>query len=304
MQYRMLGKTGLNISVVGIGTWQYGGEWGADYNQKDVDAVMETAREEGINLIDTAECYGDHLSESLVGTAVKKDRSRWIIATKFGHHYNAYQDRDQLWSPQDVRKQLEDSLKSLKTEYIDIYQFHSGDNGVFDNQELWTFLDKQKRAGVIRHLGISISNTHEGVLNYQSVRASSVGAEVLQLYYNRLDRRPEEESFPCCREQNLGVLARVPLASGFLSGKYLPGTVFPAGDVRSGRSQEKTDADLKLVQEIREKEVPEGVDMASWALAWCLRDPVISSVIPGCRTPGQVRANAAASDLSAELKFS
>jgi len=304
MQYRVLGKTGLKVSVVGIGTWQYGGEWGADYSQKDVDEVMETARELGINLIDTAECYGDHLSESMVGKAVVKDRSRWIIATKFGHHYKGYLDRDQLWTAQDVEKQLEDSLKSLKTDYIDVYQFHSGGNEVFDNQELWTFLDKKKKAGIIRHLGISISNSHEGVLDYQSEKADSVGAEILQLYYNRLDRRPEETAFGHCRKQQLGVLARVPLASGLLSGKYSPGTTFPKGDVRSNRSGEMINADLIKVQEIQKQEVPPGMSMAAWALAWCLRDPVVTAVIPGCRNPEQVRANAAASDLAGTLDFS
>jgi len=304
MQYRVLGKTELNVSVVGIGTWQYGGEWGTDYSQKEVNAVMDCARDLGINLIDTAECYGDHLSESMVGEAVKKDRSKWIIATKFGHYYKDFLERDQLWTAQDVQKQLENSLKSLKTDYIDIYQFHSGNNEVFDNQELWTFLDKQKKAGLIRHLGISISNSHEGVLEYQSEKASSVGAEMLQLYYNRLDRRPEEAAFGHCRTQKLGVFARVPLASGFLSGKYPPGTTFPQGDVRSRRSKELINADLIKVQEIKKTEVPDGISMAAWALAWCLKDPVVTAVIPGCRNPEQVRANAAASDLAGTLDFS
>ncbi|QEN09378.1 aldo/keto reductase [Oceanispirochaeta crateris] len=303
MQYRTLGKTGLKVSVVGIGTWQYGGEWGEFYTQPQVDAVMDTAREEGINLIDTAECYGDHLSESFVGRAIEMDRDKWIVATKFGHHYNDYLDRDQLWSVDDVKIQLEESLKSLKTDHIDIYQFHSGENTVFDNQELWTYLDKQKKAGIIGHLGISISNSHEGVLEYQSEKATEVGAEILQLYYNRLDRRPEEKAFKECRKQELGVLARVPLASGFLSGKYKPGTVFSKDDVRSHRSQEKIDSELREVQRIQKEEMPEGISMAAWALAWCLRDPVVTTVIPGCRNPNQVRANAEASDLAGTLIF-
>ncbi|MDA3955185.1 aldo/keto reductase [Oceanispirochaeta sp.] len=303
MQYRTLGKTGLKVSVVGIGTWQYGGEWGEEYSQNQVDAVMDAARDAGINLIDTAECYGDHLSESFVGKAIQKDREKWIVATKFGHHYTDYLTRDQLWTVKDVKKQLEESLKSLRTDHIDVYQFHSGDNIVFDNQELWTYLDKQKQSGAIGHLGISISNSHEGVLEYQSEKASVVGAEMLQLYYNRLDRRPESSAFEECRQQNLGVFARVPLASGFLSGKYKPGTVFPEGDLRSRRSQEQINSDLSEVQKIQKEEVPEGISMAAWALAWCLRDPVVTTVIPGCRNPEQVKANADASDLAGTLNF-
>ena len=297
MKYRKLGKTGLNVSVIGLGTWQFGGEWGVDFTQKQADAIIGTAGDAGINLIDTAECYGNHLSEEMVGRAVEKERDRWIIATKFGHLFKGHLLRDQLWSAEDVKKQLEGSLKSLRTETIDIYQFHSGSNDVFDNQELWTMLDKQKKAGKIRHLGISISNSHPGVLSYQSSRAGEVGAEMLQLYYNRLDRRPEEEAFPACREQNLGVFARVPLASGFLSGKYKKGVTFSGNDVRASKTRKELDAILEEVEEIRKKEVPPETSMAAWALAWCLRDPVVTTVIPGSKNPDQVLKNAAAAEL-------
>ncbi len=297
MKYRTLGKTGLDVSVIGLGTWQFGGEWGVDFTQPQVDAIFDAARETGINLIDTAECYGDHLSEEFVGRAVKQDRDNWVIATKFGHHFAGHLKRDQLWSVKDVEKQLEGSLKSLMIDCIDIYQFHSGKNEYFDNQELWTYLDKQKQAGKIRHIGISISNSHPGVLDYQSAKATEVGAEMLQIYYNRLDRRPEKEAFPACRKQNLGVFARVPLASGFLSGKYRKGDSFASNDVRGAKTQEEIDAILEEVEEIRKNEVPRDVPMAAWALAWCLKDPVVTAVIPGSKNPDQVRKNAAAAEL-------
>lgn len=157
MKYRKLGKTDLTVSVVGIGTWQFGGEWGPPPTQDHVDMMFRRGKELGINLIDTAECYGDHLSESLVGNAVKGDRQDWIIASKFGHKFNSNYERDQLWTADDVRKQLEDSLRALQTDYIDIYQFHSGGNDVFDNDDLWQMLNDQVQAGKVRHLGISIS---------------------------------------------------------------------------------------------------------------------------------------------------
>ncbi len=150
MKYRILGKTGLNVSVVGIGTWQYGGEWGKDFEQKEVDAILYKAKELGINFIDTAECYGDHLSESLIGQAIQKEREEWIVATKFGHQFHGNFERSSHWSAEAVVKQLDASLKALQTDYIDLYQFHSGSDEAFDNDDLWTELDKQVKAGKVR----------------------------------------------------------------------------------------------------------------------------------------------------------
>ncbi|MET1029762.1 aldo/keto reductase [Domibacillus tundrae] len=294
MKYRTLGKTGLNVSVVGIGTWQYGGEWGKDFEQKEVDAILNKAKELGINFIDTAECYGDHLSESLVGQAIQKEREDWIVATKFGHHFHGNFERTNHWSAEDVVKQLDASLKSLQTDYVDLYQFHSGSDEAFDNDDLWTELDKQMKAGKVRHLGISIGSNAN---IHQTNKASDVNAEVIQVVYNRLDRVPEEEVFPSCEEQNLGVLARVPLASGFLSGKYKPGSVFSENDVRHNRDKQEQENMLKLVEQIQKEEVPSGVNMAEWALAWCLKHPAITSVIPGCKNVDQVESNARAADL-------
>lgn len=292
MRYRIMGKTGLRTSVVGVGTWQFGGEWGRSYTQAEADAILSRAKARGINLIDTAECYGDHVSERLVGDFLRRDnREDWIVATKFGHRFTANFTRDELWSAEDVRQQLEDSLRALNTDFIDLYQFHSGDDAVFDNDALWTMLAKQMDAGKIRHLGISISS--QGDRRHQVQQAMAVGASAIQVVYNRLEREPEAEILPLCIAQNLGVLARVPLASGFLSGKYRPGAQFTnKDDVRSLRDQEKITAQLREVEAIQRDEVPEGVPMAAWALAWCLQHPAVSCVIPGCKNPEQVDANA------------
>lgn len=294
MKYRRLGKTGLKVSVVGVGTWQFGGEWGKSYTQDEVDRILATAKETGINLIDTAECYGDHLSESFIGKAIQHERQDWILATKFGHKFQGHLDRTGHWSPEDVLQQLEDSLQALRTDYIDIYQFHSGGDEFFDNDYLWTMLDKQVQAGKIRHLGISIGSNDN---LHQTDAASRVNAKVIQVVYNRLDRKPEERVFPSCEKQDLGVLARVPLASGYLSGKYKPGTEFEANDVRNRHDRKQRDEKLQLVEEIKRMEVPEGVNMAEWALAWCLQHPAITCVIPGCKDVDQVLSNARAADL-------
>ena len=300
MRYRTLGKTGLRPSVIGLGTWQFGGEWGVNFTQDQVDAILDAAAACGINLIDTAECYGpNHLSEQLVGDYLsRRDRSKWIVATKFGHHFNSFMNRDDDFSMAGVQAQLDASLKALQVETIDLYQFHSGADAVFQNQELWNFLAEQKRAGKIRHLGISILQKGS---EFQAREAVKFGAEALQVFYNRLDRRPEQLFFPHARENHLGIIGRVPLASGLLTGKYKQGVTFAANDVRSNFDAEKMQRDLAEIARLQKEEVPAGVPMANWAMAWCLQDPLVSAVICGCKNPEQVRANAGAAELVAEV---
>jgi len=297
MKYRRLGQTEMKVSVIGIGTWQLGGEWGKNFQQAEVDAMIGKGAEMGINLIDTAECYGDHLSEKLIGNAINGRRQKWIIATKFGHKFMPNFERENLFEPAQVQKQLEDSLKALRTDYIDLYQFHSGTDEMFDTPGLWEMLQKQVEAGKIRHLGISISKKHGSF--YQVEKASDLGAVAIQVVYNRVDRRPEEKIFDSCIRQNLAVLARVPLASGFLSGKYSEDSKFAGTDVRS--SWHDQDEWQEIYREVAsfKNEVPRDVPMAHWALAFCLQHPAVTCVIPGCKTVEQVESNALAADLQA-----
>ena len=289
MKYRRLGKTDLKVSLVGIGTGQFGGNWGKEFEQGEVNEMLSRARELGVNLLDTAACYGgDHVSEKFIGRFMEtENREDWVIASKFGHMPG--------WQPEEVRQTIDDSLEALGTDYIDIMQFHSGSDEQFDTPGLWEMLNEQVDEGRVRHLGISVSSGLD--YRYQVGRASEVGASTIQIIYNRLDGRPEEAAFPLCREQDLGVLARVPLASGFLSGKYGPGAEFPDNDVRSNRDREQIQRTVEEVQEIQENEVPEGVDMAQWALGWCLKHPAVTCVIPGCKSVQQVESNAGAADL-------
>ena len=295
MQFRRLGQTDLHVSVIGVGTWQFGGEWGKDFSQGEADAILARAREHGINLVDTAECYGDHHSEALVGKAISRDRDDWIVATKFGHRFLDLHERRDEWTAQEVVAQLERSLRALDTDRIDLYQFHSGDDAAFDSDELWETLRKQVEAGKIRHLGISIgSNTN----THQVSRALEVGASAIQVIYSRLDREPEDAVLPLCQQNDLGVLAREALAGGLLSGKYAPGTRFtdPA-DTRSVRPSETIQQRLEEVRRISQSELPAGTAMAPWALAWCLRHPAVTTVIPGCKSVEQVDSNAHAAEL-------
>jgi aryl-alcohol dehydrogenase-like predicted oxidoreductase len=295
LKFRRLGRTDLEVSVVGLGTWQLGGEWGRDFSQQEADAIVGRARDLGVNLVDTAECYGDHLAERLVGTAIARDRDHWVVATKFGHRYLGNGRRREEWSAAEVVAQLERSLDALGTDHIDLYQFHSGNDAVFENDELWQVLAAQREAGKIRNLGISLA---DNATPRQTARAVEVGADVIQVVYGRLDREPEDAVLPACITADLGVMAREALAGGLLSGKYAPGKRFtdPA-DTRSGRDAAEIERRLNEVQRIAESELPAGVDMAAWALAWVLQHPAVSTVIPGCKSAAQVESNAAAADL-------
>ena len=298
MRYRTLGSTGLRSSVIGVGTWQFGGEWGRNFSQGEVDAILDAAALAGINLIDTAECYGDHLSEKLIGDYLKRhDRSRWIVASKFGHRFNGFMNRDDQFSADHLTPQLDASRRALGIEAIDLYQFHSGSDQDFQNPASWDLLARQQRAGRFRHLGISILGKGSEL---QARHARTVHAEVLQVIYSRLDRRPEQLYFPQAQRDHLGILARVPLASGLLSGKYQPGVTFPSSEVRGTFDPQKLKADLLEVERIKDTELPPGVPMAQWALAWCLKNPIVTAVIPGCKDPAQVNSNAAAADLLSE----
>jgi aryl-alcohol dehydrogenase-like predicted oxidoreductase len=298
MKYRTLGSTGLKVSVIGVGTWQFGGEWGKTFAQSEVDAMFDAAREAGINLVDTAECYGDHESERFVGAALQRDREKWIIATKFGHHFHKPFERTEPRTPADIIKQTEDSLVALRTSYIDLHQYHSWGDDQFLADDVLAVLQNLKQQGKIRHIGNSVGSNR----NVKQIAASKDrGVEAIQIIYNRLDRAPEEAAFAVCRDQNLGVLARVPLASGYLSGKYKPGHSFAADEVR-GKWHKPDDRDAKLreVESIAREEVPAGTNMAEWALAWCLKDKTVTSVIPGCKDVSQVKSNAAAARLVGE----
>lgn len=298
MIYRILGRTGLKVSAVGVGTWQFGGEWGRSYIPTDAAAILSAARDEGINLIDTAECYGDHLAERLIGETLPGARADWVIATKWGHKFHRCFERDRGFGPADLLAQLEASLKALRTDHVDLLQFHSGDDADFATEGMWEAAAKAKAQGKVRFLGNSIGSN----ANVKQTDASgAVGVDVIQVIYNRLQREPEAEVFPSCVRQNLGVLARVPLASGFLSGKYKPGHVWKATDVREVWMKDGRDALLAEVEKIAATEVPAGVPMAAWALAWCLRHPAVTAVIPGCKDPEQVRGNAAAARLDPAL---
>ena len=294
MKYRRLGKTGLQVSAIGVGTWQLGNHWGKRFEQQEVNALFARAAELGVNFIDTAECYGHHVSEAYIGAAVKSARDRWIIATKFGHNRRSELPAEQHWHPEQVQLQLEASLRALQTDYIDVYQFHSGTKEQLDNDALWTMLSKQVEAGKVRFLGISIGQPNQ---LYQVDRATALGVSVIQTIYNAIQEKAAEAVLPSCERQDLGVIARVPLASGFLTGKYTPDTVFDGHDVRAERKPEVNRQQIEAAL-ARTAALPPDLDRASWACAWCLQHPAVSTVVPGVKSMAQLDSNVAGATLT------
>ena len=293
MKYRKLGNTELKVSVIGLGTDQFSGGWNKHFTNTEVTKILNHSEKLGINFIDTAECYGDHSSELLIGESIKNSRDHWIIETKFGHHYTDTNNLITDFSPESVLSQFEKSLKSLKTDYVDVYQFHSGTNKEFFQNELWDVLNELVKSDKIKHLGVSIVNSSILSDDYQQLKNSkNYNCEIIQVVYNRLNAKVEEIALPYCLKNGLGVIARVPLAKGHLSGKYLPNYQFSNDDIRSTHDKEQTKIQLEKVKQIRENEIPNGANLAQWALSWCLKHESISCVIPGCKNLEQLEINA------------
>ena len=294
MRYRVLGKTGIKVSIIGLGTEQFTGSWGKTFSQFEVDGIFKKSQNVGINFIDTAECYGDHQSEELIGNAIKNNREHWIIATKFGHVFHQHSKKNNF-SVKSVEQQLEKSLKALQTDYVDLYQFHSGTNNEFDQSDLWEMLKTKIADGKIRHLGLSVMN--DLVLSndlFQINKSIQFGVETVQVVYNYLNRKAEDIFLPSSYQKNLGVIVRIPLAKGFLSGNYNPKHIFNSNDNRSKYNKSETYQMLKKVENIK-KEIPSEMQLSQWALCWCLKHPSVSTVIPGVKNSQQIESNAKAS---------
>ena len=294
MKYKKIGRNNINVSAIGLGTHQFGGDWGIDFSQKTVDSIISGAFQNGVNLIDTAACYGpNHLSEKLIGSSIKDNRDDWVLATKFGQSYdNSTRKEKSDFTLKTVKKQFEKSLKYLKTDYIDIYQFHSGSNSDFHNEELWAYLNKQVDKGRIDNLGLSFA--HGLVANddyYQLENLDTFGINIVQLLYNKLTPVSENYFIPYCEKKGIDVLSRVPLAKGFLSGKYSPGHIFSKSDHRYKFGNKMNDELLEKVEKISKKEFGDNVSMSQWAINWCLENSGISSVIVGAKNRDQIISN-------------
>jgi aryl-alcohol dehydrogenase-like predicted oxidoreductase len=306
MNYRLLGKTGFNVSELSLGTWQLGGVWGTGFDHHSAQRLLEAAFDEGVNFFDTADVYEDGESEKALGAFLaKKGPSANIkVATKCGKRINPFINEN--FSPEVLRSHIEDSLKRLRVESIDLIQLHCPPTEVYYRPEIFGLFDRLKEEGKIQHLGVSVEKIEEGVKAIQFENVTTV-----QIIYNLFRQRPDDYFFDMANNKNVGIIVRVPLASGLLSGKLTRESTFNANDHRHGnRNGEWFDkgetfagvpfeTGLEAVEKLNE--IFNGHDsLAQVALKWILLNQKISVIIPGASKLEHIHNNMRAGNI---LKF-
>ncbi|HTP86894.1 MAG TPA: aldo/keto reductase [Bryobacteraceae bacterium] len=301
MRYRSLGRTGWQVSEVSFGAWAIGGSWGTVSDDESM-AALHQAIDSGVNFIDTADVYGDGRSERLIARLRRERRSEIVVATKAGRRLVPHTADG--YNAANLTSFIERSLRNLETDCLDLVQLHCPPTDVYYRPEVFGVLDGMVQAGKIRFYGVSVERVEEAL---KAIEFPNV--QTVQIIFNCVRQRPSELFFPEALRRNVGILARVPLASGLLSGKLTRTSGFEADDHRNfnrrgeafdvGETFAGVDYDVALdaVEEIRTL-VPAGVPMASFALRWILMQDAISCVIPGGKRPSQVKENCAASDLA------
>jgi len=300
MKYRDLGNTGMKISEVSFGSWAIGAGWGT-VDDKDSLAALHKAVDLGINFIDTADVYGMGRSEKLIAR-LRKERSEQIfVATKAGRKLSPHVA--EKYTPQNIRAFIEDSLKNLEVEALDLLQLHCPPTPVYYNPELFGALEDMVKEGILKNYGVSVEKVEEALKAIQYP-----GVKTVQIIFNMFRQRPAELFFREAKARKIGVIVRVPLASGLLTGKMTRETKFEKDDHRNfnreGQSFDRGETfagvdyekGLKAVEEVK-KVLPKGMTMAQFALKWILMHDVISCTIPGAKRPSQVEDNCRASDL-------
>lgn len=295
MNYRILGKTGYKISEVSFGGWAIGGSWGKVDDNISMKA-LEEAVDNGINFFDTADIYGDGRSERLIGKLSNNSKEKIYIATKAGRRLNPH--TAEQYTINNIRSHVERSLQNLKVECLDLLQLHCPPTEVYYNEELFHGLSEMKKEGLIANYGVSVKKIEEALkaIEYEDV-------STVQIVFNMFRHKPAEEFLGKAKENNIGVIARVPLASGLLTGKMNKDTVFEKKDHRFYNKNGESfglgetfsgvnyETGLEAV-EVLKKIKPEGMTLAQFALKWILMNDGISCVIPGGKTPEQIRQNA------------
>lgn len=295
MEYRALGRTGWNISAIGFGAWGIGGDaWGATDDQTSL-ATLHKAIDLGVNFIDTADVYGDGHSERLVAQIRQSRSEELIIATKAGRRLNPHVAEG--YNRENLMAFVERSLRNLQTEALDLLQLHCPPSAVYEMPEVFGILDELVQQGKVRFYGVSVERVDEALraISYPHVQS-------VQIIFNMFRLKPAEAFLAAARERQVGILARVPLASGLLAGKFTATTPFAPDDHRTyNRHGEAFDqgetfsgveyeTGLQAVEELRQL-VPEGATLAQLALRWILMFPEITAAIPGAKTPAQAEQN-------------
>jgi aryl-alcohol dehydrogenase-like predicted oxidoreductase len=302
MKYRRLGKTGFKVAEVSLGTWQIGASWGS-VSEKDAIGLLHTAIDNGINFFDTADVYGDGRSERLIAQVLAERREKVYVATKAGRRLQPHTADG--YNRENLTAFVERSLTNLRRETLDIVQLHCPPTDVYYRPEVFEALDSLKQAGKILHYGVSVEKIEE------AIKATEFpGIATIQIIFNIFRQRPKELFFPLAQKRDVGILARLPLASGLLSGKISKDTQFAPDDHRAynrhgeqfdrGETFSGIDFDVALdaVEKVR-RVVSPNVNMAAFALRWVLEFPEVSCVIPGARNDRQVLENIKAAELPA-----
>ena len=302
MKYRTFGRTGWLVSEVSFGAWAIGGAWGSVSEEDALDA-LHAAIDLGVNFIDTADVYGDGRSERLISRVLKERSETIFVATKAGRRLDPHVAAG--YNRANLTAFVERSLRNLEVDALDLVQLHCPPFEVYYTPEVFDVMDDLVRAGKIKHYGVSVEKVEEAIKATEYPRVDSV-----QIIFNMVRQRPAEMFFDIAKHRQVAILARVPLASGLLTGKMSAESTFAADDHRTfNRHGESFDVGetfsgvgfetgLQVVEELREL-VPADVPMAQWALRWILMHDAVSCVIPGAKNRGQAEQNAAASDLPA-----
>ena len=300
MQYRELGRTGWKVSAVSFGAWAIGGTCGT-VQDKDSLAALQRALDLGVNLFDTADVYGDGRSEQLLARLRRERREPFYVATKAGRRLDPHTADG--YNRANLTAFVERSLKNLETEAIDLLQLHCPPTDVYYRPEVFAVLDDLVRQGKLRHYGVSVEKVEEALKAIEFPNVQSV-----QIIFNIFRQRPADLFFDQAQHRKVGILARVPLASGMLTGKFTPASTFESDDHRAfNRHGEAFDRGetfagmdyargLEAVEALRPL-VPAGTTMGQMALRWILMFPAVTCAIPGAKRPAQVEENAAAADL-------
>jgi aryl-alcohol dehydrogenase-like predicted oxidoreductase len=299
MESRPLGRTGADVSVVGLGTWQLGADWGHVDDDTAAD-VLDAALDAGVTLLDTADVYGDGRSEVRIRQALVLRSDRPFVATKAGRRADPFEAA--TFTPENLRAWIDRSRRNLGVETLDLVQLHCPPTAVYSDQRVYDALDSFVASGAIAAYGVSVETVAEGLTALQHP-----GVQSVQVILNIFRRKPLEELLPAATKAGVGILARVPLASGLLTGRFDESTTFPPDDHRSfNRHGEAFDVGetfagvpyevgVAAAREVRE--IAGSLPTAAFALRWVIDQPGVTSVIPGARNVEQVRGNVAAAGL-------
>ncbi len=299
MNKRIFGKTGVAVSEIGLGTWQLGGKWGDAYDEEKAMTILNTAYNNGVNLFDTADGYNGGKSELSIGEFIKDNKDVFVI-TKAGRGLNPH--TAEMYTIEAIEKFIDNSAKRMGVKQLDMVLLHCPPSAVYDNKALFDGLDELKASGKIAHYGVSVETVEEAIKAVTNYDVSGV-----EIIFNMFRLKPLEEFFTLAKEKNVGVIVRVPLASGLLTGTLSKNSVFGANDHRTfnrnGEAFDKGetfsgvpyDTGLLAVDELKELFGTE--KLAPIALKWVLMHDAVSTVIPGASAPEQVISNIEATNL-------